>query len=156
VPVRNFRNLFVLRAQRDDGIVIPRLLHGMTLSRVEGSYFDFARVVRQRRFPMKQEAIKKVRQPTVMEHGVNLDVLGRALIAQADERIKWHRHGALENIADWKQHSRRTDLQSKMSGHLEHARFLTFVRQNIVPARRYRLGLTDMSMHVIMPKGSYW
>jgi hypothetical protein len=57
---------------------------------------------------------------------------------------------------DWRLVSRRTDLRSKIDGHLEYARFLTFVRHNIVRGRRYRLGLTDMSMLEIMPKGTYW
>ena len=56
---------------------------------------------------------------------------------------------------DWKQLSRRTDLHSKIDGHLEYTRFLNFVRQNIVRDRRYRLGLTDMSTLEIMPKGTY-
>jgi hypothetical protein len=119
---------------------------------------------------MKQQAIKKVRQVPAMGHGVHLDVLGRALIAQADERIKWHKQTAAVMAAelkamtlgaspdssdDWKQRSRRTDLESKINGHLEYARFLTFVRQNIVRTRRYRLGLTDMSLLEITPKGYY-
>jgi hypothetical protein len=119
---------------------------------------------------MKQQTIKRMQRTAVLEHGVNLDVLGRALIAQADERIKWHRHmatlmaeelkaitpgAAPGTIDELKQRSRRTDLESKISGHLEYARFLTFVRQNIVRTRRYRLGLTDMSLLEITPKGSY-
>ena len=119
---------------------------------------------------MKQQPVKKVQRAPVFEHGVKLDVLGRAIIAQADERIKWHKQtaavmaaelkamtpGATSDTPDeWKQRSRRTDLESKISGHLEYARFLTFVRQNIVRTRRYRLGLTDMSLLEITPKGSY-
>ena len=57
---------------------------------------------------------------------------------------------------DWRQVSRRTDLESKIDGHLEYARFLKFVRQNIVRKRRYRLALSDMSLLEIMPKGRYW
>ena len=57
---------------------------------------------------------------------------------------------------DWKQLSRRTDLQTKINGHLEYARFLDFVRRNVVRDRRYRLGLADMSTLEIMPKGTYW
>jgi len=108
-----------------------------------------------------------------LERGINLDVLGRAIIGQADERIRWHKRtagvmeaelkamplkpGAPASTADdWKQLSRRTDLQSKIDGHLEYARFLDFIRQNIVRGRRYRLALTDMSMLEIMPKGTYW
>jgi hypothetical protein len=108
-----------------------------------------------------------------LERGINLDVLGRAIIAQADERIQWHKRtaGVMEDelnamtmkpgapassAEDWKQLSRRTDLRSKIDGHLEYARFLTFVRQNIVRDRRYRLGLADMLTLEIMPKGTYW
>jgi hypothetical protein len=120
--------------------------------------------------PMKQQAVKRVRRTPVLEHGVNLDVLGRALIEQADERIKWHKETAAVvaaelkamtlgaapgTIDEMKQRSRRTDLESKISGHLEYARFLTFVRRNIVRTRRYRLGLSDMSLLEIMPKSSY-
>jgi hypothetical protein len=118
---------------------------------------------------MKQQAVKKGRQVRAMEPGVNLDVLGRALIAQADERIKWHKQTAAVMAAElkamtsaapdasdgWRQRSRRTDLESKISGHLEYARFLTFVRQNIVRTKRYRLGLTDMSLLEITPKDYY-
>ena len=118
---------------------------------------------------MKQAAAKKVRQDKPVEHGVHLDVLGRALIAQADERIKWHKQTAALMTAELKamtsaepntpeerrQRMRRTDLESKINGHLEYARFLTFVRQNIVRTRRYRLGLTDMSVLEITPKGYY-
>ena len=119
---------------------------------------------------MKQQAVKKVRQVKPVELGVNLDVLGRALIAQADERIKWHKQtaavmaaevkgmtpGAEPNTADgMRQRMRRTDLESRINGHLEYARFLTFVRQNIVRTRRYRLGLTDMSLLEITPKDYY-
>ena len=120
-----------------------------------------------------EHARKTPKQATTLERGINLDVLGRAIIAQADERIRWHKRaaGAMEaelqampmkpgapasTAEDWKQVSRRTDLQSKIDGHLEYARFLNFVRQNIVRDRRYRLGLTDMSMLEIMPKGTYW
>jgi hypothetical protein len=118
-------------------------------------------------------ARKTPKQAITMERGINLDVLGRAIIAQADERIKWHKRtaglmeaelnammmkpGAPASTAeDWKQVSRRTDLQNKIDGHLEYARFLTFIRQNIVRDRQYRLGLTDLSMLEIMPKGTYW
>jgi len=108
-----------------------------------------------------------------LERGINLDVLGRAIIVQADQRIRWHKRtasvmeaelkalplkpGAPASTAeDWKQLSRRTDLQGKINGHLEYARFLEFVRQNVVRGRRYRLALADMSFLEIMPKGTYW
>lgn len=120
-----------------------------------------------------EQARTTPRQTSTLERGINLDVLGRAIIAQADERIQWHKRAAgvmeaelksmtmepgapASSAEDWKQLSRRTDLQSKIDGHLEYARFLTFVRQNIVRDRRYRLGLTDMSTLEIMPKGTYW
>ena len=110
---------------------------------------------------------------TELERGINLDVLGRAIIAQAAERIRWHKQaadtmeaelkalpgapgGPASGAQDWKHLSRRTDLQIKIAGHLEYARFLDFVRQNIVRDRRYRLGLTDMATLEIMPKGTYW
>ena len=105
------------------------------------------------------------------EYGVHLDVLGRALIAQADERITWHRQMAetmtaeLESMTrkpdageagiDWRQQSRRADLERKISGHLEYARFLTFVRRSLVRNRRYRLSLTDLTVLEISPKGLY-
>ena len=121
----------------------------------------------------KGEARKTATQATNLERGINLDVLGRSIIAQADERIRWHKRtagvmeaelsamtqrpgAAASTPEDWKQLSRRTDLQSKIDGHLEYARFLGFVRQNIVRTRRYRLALTDMAMLEIMPKGTYW
>jgi len=118
---------------------------------------------------MKQAAAKKARQVKPVEHGVHLEVPGRALIAQADDRIKWHKQTAALMTAELKamtavepntaeerrQRMRRTDLESKINGHLEYARFLTFVRQNIVRTRRYRLGLTDMSVLEITPKGYY-
>ena len=101
------------------------------------------------------------------EFGVHLEVFGRALIAQADQRIKWHRQmaaklaaelktGTAANGADGKQQSRRTDLEQKISGHLEYARFLTFVRKSLVRTRRYRLALADLSTLEIKPKGLYY
>ena len=107
---------------------------------------------------------------TALEYGIQLHVLGRAIIAQADERIRWHKRTAgvmeeeLKTVAaadaastpdDWQQVSRRTDLQDRVHGHLEYARFLDFVRRHIVPTKRYRLALSDMSVLEIMPKGSY-
>jgi hypothetical protein len=147
VKVRRFRDLFVLRDQSDDGIVV-------NLTRSEGV--------------MKQRSVKKVSPPT--EYGVHLDVPGRALIAQANERIKWHEHIAAvmteelkaltsltagERPLDVKQILRRTDLETKVSAHREYARFLTFVRDNLERGRRYRLALTDLSALEIMPKGTY-
>ena len=98
---------------------------------------------------------------------------GRAIIAQADERIRWHKQtatkfdvelktlkstaGASPSLADdWKLTARRSDLESKRDAHLEYARFLNFVRQNVVRERRYILSLQDLSFLEIMPKGRYW
>lgn len=156
--VRRLRDLFVLRNQKDDGIVVLR----------EDSEEGEA--------PMNEKAnqVRKApKQVTPLEHGIKLDVLGRTIIAQADDRIRWHKRtaGVMEaelkamamqagapasTAEEWKQVSRRTDLQSKIDGHLEYARFLDFIRQNIVRDRRYRLGLTDLSTLEIMPKGTYW
>src|SRR5436190_4904098 len=107
----------------------------------------------------KEQARKTPGMTPTLERGINMDVLGRAIIAQADERIRWHKRAAgvmeaelkaitmepdapAHSAEDWKVLSRRTDLQGKIDGHLEYARFLTFVRQNIVRDRRYRLALT--------------
>ena len=119
-----------------------------------------------------EQVRKSSKQPATLERGINLDVPGRAIIAQADERIRWHKRAAgvmeaelqamtmepgapASSAADWKQLSRRTDLQTKIDGHLEYARFLDFIRQNIVCDRRYRLDLTDLALLEITPKGSY-
>jgi hypothetical protein len=150
-----------LREQRDDGIVVARC------ARDDGKEGEAAMTEKT------EQARKTPRPAATLERGINLDVFGRAIIAQADERIRWHKRtaGMMEaeltamtpppgapasSAEDFKQLSRRTDLRSKIDGHLEYARFLTFVRQNIVRDRRYRLGLTDMSMLEIMPKGTYW
>jgi hypothetical protein len=154
--VRRLRDLFVLRHHQDDGIVVASIFAGR---QQEG-----------------EAAMKEKTEParkTELERGINLDVLGRAIIAQAAERIRWHKRaadtmeaelkalpgapgGPASGAQDWKHLSRRTDLQAKIAGHLEYARFLDFVRQNIVRDRRYRLGLTDMATLEIMPKGTYW
>jgi hypothetical protein len=110
-------------------------------------------------------------QAPIVERGVNLDVPGRAIVAQADQRIRWHKRTAavmeaeLKAMAqtpvgagsaeEWKQILRRTDLERRIGGHLEYASFLGFVRQHIVRDRLYRLGLTDMSLLEITPKGTY-
>jgi hypothetical protein len=150
-----------LREQQDDGIVVARL------ARDDSEEGEAA-------MTEKMEQARKTKRPAApLEHGINLDVLGQAIIAQADERIQWHKRtaGMMEaelnamtmtpdapasSAENWKQVSRRTDLQSKIDGHLEYARFLDFIRQNIVRDRRYRLGLTDMSTLEITPKGTYW
>jgi hypothetical protein len=105
------------------------------------------------------------------EYGVHLDVLGSALMAQADERIKWHEHvagvmgeelealaaaaDAQTKVADATTLQRRTELEKKITGHREHARFLAFVRQNLVSRKRYRLALIDLDALGILPKGRY-
>ena len=105
----------------------------------------------------------------VPQLGVHLLVTGKAVIAQADERIRWHKNTAAALAAElkslpasagsdaeeWKKLARRNDVKRKLEGHLEYARFLTFVRANIVRSQTYRLSLTDMSLLEIMPKGSY-
>ena len=120
---------------------------------------------------MKQEG-SRGRNNQPKEYGVHLDVLGRALIAQADERIAWHRQMARSMAAELKSAAatpdeagkrveiqqlqlRRNDLERKISGHLEYARFLTFVRRSLVRTRRYRLSLTDLTTLEISPKGLY-
>ena len=118
---------------------------------------------------MKERATSKETRAT--EYGVHLDVLGKALIAQADARIGWHERNAavmateLQSLSDeqrapdarpdWERRHRQTDLETKMNGHLEYARFLTFVRENIVGGRRYRLALSDLSVLEIKPRGTY-
>jgi hypothetical protein len=155
------RDLFVLRNRKDDGIVVPRFARDDTK---EGEAAMNEKTEQARKTP---------KQAATLERGMNFDVFGRAIIAQADERIRWHKRTAevmeaelnamtmtpgapASSPDDWKQLSRRTDLRHKIDAHLEYARFLNFVRQNIVRGRRYRLGLTDMSMLEIMPKGTYW
>ena len=122
---------------------------------------------------MKNTAKGTATQEKTVERGIQLDVLGKAIIAQADERIRWHKRTAnamdaelkaiplkpgapASTSEDWKQLSRRTELQTKINGHLEYARFLDFIRQNVVRNRRYRLALADLSLLEIMPKGTYW
>jgi hypothetical protein len=116
--------------------------------------------------------MRKAKPAPVPERGINLDVPGRAIVAQASQRIQWHKRAAqtmqaeLERMPlqegapastaeDWKQVSRRTDLQTKINGHLEYARFLDFIRTHVVRGRQYRLSLADLSLLEIMPKGSY-
>jgi hypothetical protein len=131
-----------------------------------------ATIARKVRFTVKEKVIKAATQTPTPERGVNLDVLGRAIIAQADERIRWHKRAAavmeaeLKAMAqmqavgagtaeEWKRVLRRTDLEGKIDGHLEYAKFLGFVRRHIVRDRLYRLGVPDMSLLEIMPKGTY-
>ena len=121
----------------------------------------------------EQNEGKTTKQAPVLQRGVDMDVFGRAIIAQADERIQWHKRTvarmetelkaiaegpapAVNSADDWRLAVRKSDLQNKVDAHLEYARFLAFVRKNIVPNRRYRLALSDMSFLEIMPKGTYW
>lgn len=144
-----------MRERKDDGIVVAR--RGDVAESEAG---------------MKEKATKAAKQTESPGYGVNLDVPGRAIIAQADERIRWHQRTAAvmeaelnamtqapavpaSSAEDWKQTMRRTDLEGKINGHREYAKFLGFVRQHIVRDRLYRLALTDMSLLEIVPKGTY-
>jgi len=102
------------------------------------------------------------------ESGVHVIVPGRALIAQAEERIRWHEQNAamaekeaadlrsMTNVGEAARHqSRINDLERRARSHHEYASFLTFLKRHVVPKRRYRLGLTDMSVLEITPKGLY-
>lgn len=117
---------------------------------------------------MKQRATKRAEQSAPPEYGVQLEVVGRALIQQAEARIEWHERTAaimaneLQTLTpesgdptrtvEFGKRWRRTDLESRMNGHLEYARFLKFVRDSLVDNRRYRLGLADMSVLEIAPR----
>src|SRR5688500_20170288 len=75
----------------------------------------------------KAEQARKTPRPTsTLERGINFDVLGRAIIEQADERIQWHKRAAglmeaelkamtvqpgapASSAAEWPQRSRRDD-----------------------------------------------
>lgn len=108
-----------------------------------------------------------IKPPAPMEHGIHLDVPGRALIAQAGERIAWHRRnatvlaeelksmtlppGPLLDIKDWTQWTRRTDVERKMASHQERARFLAFVARHLARGRTYRLSLSDLAQFEIKP-----
>ena len=105
--------------------------------------------------------------PATLEHGIHLDVPGKALIAQAGERIAWHKRSAAvladelksmtlppgppDDIKDWKQWTRRTEVERKMASHQERARFLAFVARHLVPRRTYRLSLSDLDQFEIKP-----
>lgn len=70
------------------------------------------------------------RASTALPRGANLDVPGRALIARADDRIRWHEQTADLIAAElktmsistampataevWRQQARKTDLERKM------------------------------------------
>ena len=102
-----------------------------------------------------------------MEYGIHLDVPGKALIAQAGERIAWHTRSAAvlaaelksmtlapgrpAEIKDWTQWTRRTDVERKMASHQERARFLAFDARHLVRSRTYRLSLSDLDQFEIKP-----
>jgi len=117
-----------------------------------------------------KHARKQTQRPTSTERGINLEVPGTELIAQADARIKWHTRMAAtmeaelktiergtegDSVDGFKRRSRRTDLEEKITAHLEFARFLAFVRRSLVPRRRYHVCLADLYSLELMPKGSY-
>jgi len=119
---------------------------------------------------MAKRTAGEVRSHATPEYGVHLIVLGTALIAQAEERIRWHEQNAalaekeladLKSLDDavsgetWRQRSRVNDLQRRADSHHEYARFLTFFKRHVVPRRRYRLGLSDMQVLEITPRGMY-
>ncbi|HTL32153.1 MAG TPA: hypothetical protein VL326_03455 [Kofleriaceae bacterium] len=101
--------------------------------------------------------------------GIDLDITGRSLAAEAAKRIAWHKQmatdkaAALERLpagevnhlglpADWKRDERRRQLAESVSAHQEHARFLEFVRVNLKQRRIYRPSLQDLSYLEITPK----
>jgi hypothetical protein len=102
------------------------------------------------------------------EHGINLDVPGTALAAQAAERIEWHNRtiaalseelkgipakdsADLTTADDWRRDARRREIARQLLGHQEYARFLSFLQRHLEPRRVYRLSLTDLSALEIMP-----
>jgi hypothetical protein len=144
-----------LREKKDDGIVVVLRREGDAMTHTK------ARTTGQRKPPL-----------SLWDRGINLDVPGPALVAQAAERIAWHERNAammraeLERLPvkvpgedslaeEWKRDARRRDLTRLMLGHEEHARFLTFVKRHLRPRRTYHVSLNDMAALEIMPKGSY-
>jgi hypothetical protein len=115
---------------------------------------------------------KKRSSVVVVGGGINLDVTGAALAAQAAERIEWHTQVAAEKAealaqlpsadpADrglgesWKREELRRQLRESLRSHEEHARFLEFVRRHLRRRQIYRLSLQDLSYLEITPKGRY-
>ena len=80
---------------------------------------------------MKETTERKTTKSATLPLGVNLEVSGRAIIAQADERIQWHKRSAARI---------ETELKA----------------MSVRPDARYLLALSDMSLLEIMPKGRYW
>jgi hypothetical protein len=72
LEVRNFRDLFVLRAPIDDGIVV-----------------DETRTRRLRDGENQGAEVGGARKPGPFEHDIQLNVPGSALAVQAGERIAW-------------------------------------------------------------------
>ena len=113
--------------------------------------------------------MKQRGQRDLPQLGVNLIVPGRAVVEQADERIRWHKRSAaameaeLKLLSDaegakseeWNKRAHRAELRRKIDGHLEYVRFLTFVRAHVARSQTYRLSMSDMSLLEITPKGSY-
>jgi len=71
--------------------------------------------------------------PIVRENGINLEVRGAVLIAQAKQRIAWHKQNAATIAAelrlsldadDLREKWRRLEISRQMRGHEENARFL--------------------------------
>ena len=118
---------------------------------------------------MAKRAVEKMGSAATPEYGLHMIVPGSALIAQADDRIRWHEQNAARDdkeAADlkaqvardsdaWQHRSRINDLERRADSHREYARFLTFIKRHLVAKRRYRLNLVDMSTLEIMPKGLY-
>jgi hypothetical protein len=149
IDVRTFRDLFVLRARKDDGIVV--------VFRGEGGVMAHTKA-----------RTSEERQPTLSlwERGINLEVPGSELVAQAAARIAWHKDNATRikeelsaieaagSTDHWQRRGRRTDLTRLMLAHEDHARFLTFVKEHLKPRQIYRLGFADMMALELTPKGS--
>jgi hypothetical protein len=103
----------------------------------------------------------------MLERGIQLDVPGRALIAQAAERIAWHKRsaaalatelksmtvgsGSLADMNEWSQWTRRSEVERKMASHQERARFLTFVARHLDRGRTYPRSLGDLAQFEIRP-----
>jgi hypothetical protein len=117
---------------------------------------------------MTKGSKRKAQEPAAaVEYGIHLDVLGKALIAQAGERIAWHKRsvavlseelksmtlppGPPADIKDWWQWTRRTEVERNMASHQERARFLAFIARHLVRSRTYRLSLSDLDQFEIKP-----
>ena len=118
---------------------------------------------------VKRPGAKKVVGPAL---GIDVDITGESLAAQALQRIEWHKQMAAEKAAaleripaqslnhlglstDWRRDERRRELAESVRGHEEHARFLEFVRSHLKPRQIYRLSLQDLTYLEITPQGRY-